>query len=521
LNAHPAVIHPKIMLAKRFEELKATGALPSPTGVGLEILRLARDDNASAADIARLIQADPALTGRTLRLANTGNSAASRPVTNIADSVARLGTRTVSAVALGFTIVAGNRSGKCRGFDYQRHWAYSLAQSVATQVLASQTRTYDGADGFAAGLLAQIGRLGLASIHPEQYATVLVEWARGSADDLLRLEQKAFVTNHNELSAAMIADWGLPKTVCDAVLCQEDPEASDLPLGSQSRQLALILRAAARIADVCVAPSDSHAAVFAPDVLNRCEAVGLESGAAHALFDRVFFQWAEWGRVLDISTAKSRKLSRLIEAYPASSLPTTPAAAPPQAVPAFPVPQSLPTSATAPEKAAEQLELEVDESSSELLVLLADSDIASLRFLEKFLVLSGYHVRCASGGHEALQTFFETAPQLVIINSAMPEISGLEFCRRVRQTTAGRQAYIILLTEVGDEETLVRLFEAGADDFITKPFPLGHSLPGSVPASAWSICRTASVGTEMKSSGLVPSWPSLDADSSRTPSPMC
>jgi diguanylate cyclase (GGDEF)-like protein len=139
-------------------------------------------------------------------------------------------------------------------------------------------------------------------------------------------------------------------------------------------------------------------------------------------------------------------------------------------VPAFPVPQSLPTSATAPEKAAEQLELEVDESSSELLVLLADSDIASLRFLEKFLVLSGYHVRCASGGHEALQTFFETAPQLVIINSAMPEISGLEFCRRVRQTTAGRQAYIILLTEVGDEETLVRLFDAGADDFITKPF---------------------------------------------------
>ncbi|HEX4071028.1 MAG TPA: diguanylate cyclase [Planctomycetaceae bacterium] len=458
------------MLAKRFEELKATGALPSPTGVGLEILRLARDDNSSAADIARLIQADPALTGRTLRLANTGNSAASRPVTNIADSVARLGTRTVSAVALGFTIVAGNRSGKCRGFDYQRHWAYSLAQAVATQVLASQTRAYDGADGFTAGILAQIGRLGLASIHPEQYAAVLAEWGGGDPADLLRLEQKAFVTNHNELSAAMIADWGLPKPVCDAVLYQEDPEASDLPLASQSRQLALILRASSRIADVCLAPSDSQAAAFAPDVVKRCAAVGLETDASHALFDRVFFHWAEWGRVLDISTAKPRKLSRLIEAHFADSVPATPPAALAQSAPAFPVPQPALTAATSPEKVAAPAELEVEESPSELLVLLADSEIASLRFLEKFLVLSGYQVRCASSGHEALQTFFETAPQLVIVNSTMPEISGLEFCRRVRQTTAGRQAYIIVLTELGDEETLVRLFDAGADDFITKPF---------------------------------------------------
>jgi two-component system, cell cycle response regulator len=459
------------MLAKRFEELKATGALPSPTGVGLEILRLARDDDASAAEIARLIQADPALTGRTLRLANTGNAAASRPVTNIADSVARLGTRTVSAVALGFTIVAGNRSGKCRAFDYQRHWAHSLAQAVATQLLASQTRAFDGADGFTAGLLSQIGRLALASIHPEQYAGVLAEWGGGSPIDLLRLEQKAFVTNHNELSAAMMADWGLPKPVCDAVICQEDPYDSDLPPGSQSRQLSLILHASARIADVCVAASDSQAAAFAADVLSSCSAVGLEAEAAHALFDRVYFQWAEWGRVLEIATTKPRKLARLIEAgCPSSDVVPSPAPTVPPA-PAFRVPPASPAaSAPAPAEVATPVELETEERHSELLVLLADSDTASLRFLERFLVLSGYEVRCAAGGHEALQTFFETAPQLVIVDSTLPEVSGLEFCRRVRQTAAGRQAYVIMLTELGDEETLVRLFDAGADDFITKPF---------------------------------------------------
>jgi len=448
------------MHAKRFEELKATGALPSPTGVGLEILRLARDESASASDIARVIQTDPALTGRTLRLANTGNAAAARPITNVTDGVSRLGTRTVSAVALGFTILAGNRSGKCRGFDYQKLWAHSLAYAVSAQILCSHTRIYAGADGFTAGLLARIGRLALASIHPEQYSAVLEEWAGGAPDDLVRLEQNAFVTNHNELSSAMMADWGLPEPVCNAVLYQEDPWASELPVGAPSRQLSLILYAASRIADVCLAPSDSEAAAHAPDVLARCEAVGIDSDTALALFDGVFFQWAEWGRVLDIATQKPRKLSELIEAAHLMPAPT------PTIAPKVPVSRSQ--SVAGPERVTTLAEF--DERASELLVLVADADPASLRFLEKCLVLSGYRVRCATGGHEALQAFFETAPQLVIVDATLPEISGLEFCRRVRQTAAGRQAYLIVLTPSGDDETLVRLFDAGVDDFITKPY---------------------------------------------------
>jgi two-component system, cell cycle response regulator len=448
------------MHAKRFEELKATGALPSPTGVGLEILRLARDDQASASDIARVIQMDPALTGRTLRLANTGNAAPSRPVTNVADGVARLGTRTVSAVALGFTILAGNRSGKCRGFDYQRLWSHSLAYAVATQILCSHTKVYASADGFTAGLLAQIGRLALASIHPEQYTGVLAEWAAGSPADLVRLEQQAFVTNHNELSAAMIADWGLPKPICDAVLSQEDPSVSDFPAGSQSQQLALILYAGSRIADACVSPTDSQAAAYAPDVLARCEAIGVDSETVLELFDRVFFQWAEWGRVLEISTQKARKLAELLEADPSTYV----------LAPAQDAPTHHGLLIAEPEKTVLRTDAERPEPAFELLVLVADSDPSALRFLEKILGLSGYRVRCATGGHEALQAFFETAPQLVIIDAALPEISGLDLCRRLRQTAAGRDAYIIMLTAPGDEETLVRLFDAGVDDFITKPF---------------------------------------------------
>ena len=461
------------MQAKRFEELKATGLLPSPTGIGLEILRLTRDDNVSAFEIGRVIQADPALTGRTLRLANTGNAASGRPIANVVDAVARLGTRTVSAIALGFTVLAGNRSGKCRGFDYQRFWSHSLARAVATQVLASQTRQANSADAFTAGLVAQIGRLALASIHTEQYAIVLAEWDNGAAEELVRLEQNAFVTDHNELSGVMLAHWGLPKKICESAQYHENPSASDLDERSPGRGLARIVHAASQIADVCIATNDCEAAASASDLVAACESVGIDGQSLVSLFERVFAQWADWGRLLEIPTQRQPNLAELIEAGRSFRAAATAETASDSS------PQTQGDLAKSPEAAESQKSTSAkgtesvgqpERESEELQILLADHDPSSLAFLERFLVLSGHRVRCASDTRQALQRFFESAPSLVIVDAALPDFGGLELVRRVRQTSAGRQSYVIMLTPPDDEETLARLFEAGVDDFVTKPF---------------------------------------------------
>jgi len=464
------------MQSKRFEELKATGLLPSPTGIGLEILRLTRDEKVSAAEIGRVIQADPALTGRTLRLANTGNASSGRQIGNVADAVARLGTRTVSAIALGFTVLAGNRSGKCRGFDYQRFWSHSLACAVATQILASHTRHTNAGDGFTAGLLGQIGRLALASIHTEKYAEILAAWNNGRPEVLIRLEQAAFITDHNELSAVLLADWGLPKALCEAVQYQENPSASGLEERTAGRDLARIVHAASMIADVCVAPNDRQAAASASELVTCCETVGIDSQALAALFERVFTQWAEWGRMLEIPAQKLPNLAELIEAGrsfaaapPAQQEPEPAEPKEPEPVDSFELPDVDEVSEAAP--ADKTAAFGADrESGDGLLVLLADHDATSVAFLERFLVLSGHRVLCASNARQALQLFFESAPPLVIVDAALPEAGGLELCRRLRQTTAGRQTYVIMLTPPDDEETLARLFEAGVDDFVTKPF---------------------------------------------------
>jgi len=78
-------------------------------------------------------------------------------------------------------------------------------------------------------------------------------------------------------------------------------------------------------------------------------------------------------------------------------------------------------------------------------------------------------VLCASDGEEALRRFFEDEPDLMILDVAMPYLSGLDVLRRVRQVS---NIPIILLTVKGDELDKVRGLELGADDYITKPF--GH-----------------------------------------------
>src|SRR3569623_446302 len=82
------------------EQLKLSGQLPSPRGVALAILELSRRENATLGEIARVVQTDPALSGRLIKLANTASHVA-RPVVSIQEAVVRQGMATVRHLALG------------------------------------------------------------------------------------------------------------------------------------------------------------------------------------------------------------------------------------------------------------------------------------------------------------------------------------------------------------------------------------------------------------------------------------
>ena len=104
-------------------------------------------------------------------------------------------------------------------------------------------------------------------------------------------------------------------------------------------------------------------------------------------------------------------------------------------------------------------------------ILIAEDDPVIRRLLEGTLTSWGYEVRMISDGRTACQAL-EAAepPPLALLDWMMPEMDGLEICRRVRSTPAGKAIYIILLTTRARKEDVIAGLDGGADDYIVKPF---------------------------------------------------
>jgi len=104
-------------------------------------------------------------------------------------------------------------------------------------------------------------------------------------------------------------------------------------------------------------------------------------------------------------------------------------------------------------------------------ILIAEDNPAFRKLLEDLLVTWGYDVVVAQDGNEAWQDLMsEDAPQLVILDWKMPGMEGVEICRKIRKAAEEKYTYIILLTSQQRDEELVIGMEAGADDYIIKPF---------------------------------------------------
>jgi DNA-binding response OmpR family regulator len=115
------------------------------------------------------------------------------------------------------------------------------------------------------------------------------------------------------------------------------------------------------------------------------------------------------------------------------------------------------------------------------LVLIADDD-EDIRSLVAFrLERAGYDVVAARDGEEALQLALERAPDLAVLDVMMPKLSGLDVTRRLRTEEATSKMPVILLTARVRDADVAGGYEAGADDYIRKPFS-AHELGARVGA---------------------------------------
>ncbi|MCX7193645.1 MAG: diguanylate cyclase [Proteobacteria bacterium] len=420
-----------------FEAFKSHGQMPSPRGVALQIIQLADQENTTTQQIARLINSDPVLAGRIIKVANLLVHREGRPITSIIEAVTVQGIKSVRQLALGLSLIEDFRAGACTGFDYQKFWAHSVCTGIAAQSIVEKMHVGVADEAFLLGLLSQIGRLALASIFPQEYSQVLAQ--SGSASSLMELERNAFGFNHNQITALMLSDWGMPKLFQEIALHIEQPETSEFSEGERNWRLLHLFHFSDRLASVCTSkPSERYRLI--PQLMLLATRAGVETAALIEVGDRVMHGMTEWGALLNINVPALPPFEEILNAASITSELL--------GIDALPGSQSV---------------------LFKLQILLVDDDRAIRLLYKTLLEKSGHSVTTACNGREALEIVKTNPPQLIISDWIMPELDGIEFCRALRKNPDWHKIYVFIVTAQDSAEKLIEAFEAGANDYLSKP----------------------------------------------------
>lgn len=422
----------------KFEEIKASGRLPSPKGVALQVVKLTKKDGVGSQEIAHIVKADPVLSGKLIKAANSLIAYQSRPIVSVVDAVGVLGLNMVRQLVLGFSIISESGAGVCQRFDYATFWTRSLLTAIAAQHLARQRSLGAAEEVFILGLLGQVGRLALATVYPEEYAQVLEKLGDSDDSELAAIELAQFGVDHRQMTQAMLADWGVPRALQVVVYHHENPEQAGFSDGGRDWRLAQVLHISESLAAVCVAPVRLRRKLV-PQLMLSAARRGIETDMLADLGEGVLRDWREWEGVLSVGHLDIPPFKELLETAPL-------------------VPELLDMGAGQEVR-----------SSHKLRILLVDDDRSVLLLLRSMLAGGGHVVETAQNGKDALGKMEEFAPQLVITDWIMPEMNGLDFCRAVRANENWRGVYLFIVTAQESTERLIEAFEAGVDDYLTKP----------------------------------------------------
>lgn len=413
-----------------YSKLAAEARLPSPSRVALEVIRLCYGEGCSLQEIAAIVETDPGLSAKFLQYANSSLIAPLTPVTSIQRAAVTLGIRGMVSMALSFSLISQQQQCDCQEFPYHRFWSKSLAQAVAARALARKRGGLDPDEIFTCALLSHIGELALATAFPAEYSDLLA--ASPSPQELLNSEHSSFEIDHHALTAEMMSAWGLPRKFGMAVKIHEffvlDDEEDE-----QVAQLAEILYLSLQIANICLL--DLPLAISFDTVEHMALKYNVAQGEFSSFFEELVRIWQDWGDLFQIATQQCPLYHQL------------------KALDAPPIEDQVHS-----------------RSEAEILIMAVDDDPMTLLNLRRILASSSRKIITAENGEEALHLALERRPDMVITDWRMPRLDGLALCMALRREDALQHTYIIMLTGVEADDELVQAFDAGADDYVVKPF---------------------------------------------------
>lgn len=237
-----------LMADTLLERIQAADNLPSLPTVALQVLELTQTDDFSVLDLARVIQQDPALTSKILRVVNSSLFGMARRIASVQQAMVILGLRSVKVIVLSFSLVDIWRRERCEAFDYAIYWRRSLTMAVLARLLAERTDRSLAEECLVGGLLADIGILAAVDCAPELYLEADRQY-RNTHQPLPQVEKTVLGVSHEELAAVLLNQWGLPTNLSIAISSHHLPVHDPVASSDGNPTLTRLLRAASILTD--------------------------------------------------------------------------------------------------------------------------------------------------------------------------------------------------------------------------------------------------------------------------------
>jgi len=192
-----------------------------------EILEVIRDENSSAKDLKDIIERDPPLCARLLKLANSAHYGYAKTISDIQEAIVCIGFDAVKELALNQKVCELFKQENVRnGYSRWELWKHSSAVAVTSKLIYRREFRERGDDIYVAGLLHDIGIIVEDQFFPELFDSTLEIVSKGERN-LANVESEVLKINHAMVGQAIGENWGFPDELVHAIGCHHDP--SDVP----------------------------------------------------------------------------------------------------------------------------------------------------------------------------------------------------------------------------------------------------------------------------------------------------
>ncbi len=289
---------------KSLSSLLASGySLPSLSPVATRLVELASDDKCSAGDLANLIEKDPSLSVRLLKLANSAFFRTRYPVTTLTNAVVKVGFEHLRIMALSVSLRDVFPMGKVGTLDYEKFWRISIYRGLIAKHLANHLKTCKPEEAFVAAFIMEIGLLIFFDLFVKG-SSEDIELNLDPLEDLFIWEKEHYGTDHRKIGEEVLSYWRFPENM---ILCQQ--ASSESLVNETANPLVRVCQLASVLSQI-VSPNSEE---FNSPYRIASENFGLDQAVIHDIILNTLGQVEDIADSLRVDLNKESDLLGIVE----------------------------------------------------------------------------------------------------------------------------------------------------------------------------------------------------------------